>query len=135
GGEAALGLLQAGLAGNPDNIAIGTFAIRNHYAGLLEMILPLAIVAPIPLLRLLPRGSLTGAILFACFSWAAAAVILAGIISSLSRMGFIATVFTLVFLAWIGALRRGAWRRKVWFTIASLVGLLVLVVLLPPGRL
>jgi O-antigen ligase len=132
--EATLGLLQAGIAGNRDDIAIGTFAIRNHYAGLLEIILPLAILVPILLLRSTQRSA-TGAIFFACFSWAAAALILMAIISSLSRMGFIATISSLALLAWAPNLRRRAWRRNAGLTIVILGGALALVLLLSPARL
>ena len=42
--EAVIGLLQTDAS--PDNIATGTFMIRNHYAGFLAMIVPFAAAIP-----------------------------------------------------------------------------------------
>jgi O-antigen ligase len=135
--EAALGLLQVAFSVNGDDSAIGTFAIRNHYAGLLEMILPFAVVVPFTLLRSIPSPHrfAPGPFLFAGVSWAAAALILVGIIASLSRMGFIAAVSSLALLALIATVRRRAWPLNAAVTISILAGTLAVVVFLSPAHL
>jgi len=88
--EAILGLVQfyTGAAGGTG--AHGTFANRDHFAGLLEMALPFGAMYGLAVLR---RGrtrfrSPLGPALVASGAFAAAALILVGAVHSLSRMGF-----------------------------------------------
>jgi len=97
--EAAWGAFQY----SPDSAAHGTYVSRNHFAGLLELSLPFAIVYPIATLRKLRGQSFRQAILIS-ISLGAAALMLLGIMLSLSRTGFIASACSL-FVA--GALALG----------------------------
>jgi len=94
--EAVLGLAQAGLGGNGCGSSTGTYANRNHFAGLLEMCLPPAVMGAVALYagsgprarRRKPlRPALAASGLLVC-----AAVMLAAVVNSLSRMGFISTL-------------------------------------------
>lgn len=103
--ESVLGLLQfyarrrgsgvAGLAGL-SNVVTGTYANRNHFAGLLEMAFPLAVLCAVASWRkrrpaATQAGSLKPA-LAAIGLLSVAACLLVGISLSLSRMAFIATL-------------------------------------------
>jgi len=138
--EAALGLCQ-NFGGGVDQVRWGTYVNHNHYAGFLEMALPFAVVYPVALWRR-PRGHSTVApALAACGVWAMAGLILAGIVHSFSRMGFIATIcsfFVMGTLA-LGA-RQLSWaarsRRRQVVTV-GVVGTLALAgfLFLPPDKL
>ena len=100
--QGAWGLAQY-LGGGPDGYAHGTYPVRNHFAGFLEMSLPFALASPLSVLwRAFRHGRLspTSAVK-ACAGFASAALVFLGIICSLSRMGFLATMCS---LAWMGAL-------------------------------
>ena len=104
-GEGVLGVVQVSQQSIEGTVAVGTFAVRNHYSGFLEMILPLAVAYPLALLtRKNPRGRdmPLGAILLACAGFACAALILVGILDSVSRMGFLACILGLVVVALVG---------------------------------
>jgi len=118
--EAGLGLWQ-NLGRTGEAAQWGTYVNHNHYAGFLEMALPFAVMYPVALLR---RARLRGnpslaPSLAACGVWGLAAVMLAGIANSLSRMGFIATLGsalvmgTLAFgnrpLGWLKSSRKRRW--------------------------
>jgi O-antigen ligase len=136
--EGALGLLQSIFDPSaPDSIAIGTYAIRNHYAGLLEMVLPFAALFPLHLLQNSDRREGLGLprAFLACLSLAAAAVMLSGAVFSLSRMGTIAAVSSLVFVAVLAAVRRKAWFRNAFAFLAAVCAALVLIALLAPAQL
>ena len=94
--EAILGFIQAA-NGAADTSAVATFANRDHYAGLLEMVLPFAATIPVAILqRDRSRHSSPAApAIKACIFLAIAATLLVGIIYSLSRMGFIASLAAL----------------------------------------
>jgi len=86
--EALIGFLQAYGQGGAQ--ATGTYNSRDHYAGLLEMVLPFAAMYAVAILR---RGQRPGglsaiAALQACGMMVAAALLLAGIVFAISRMGF-----------------------------------------------
>ena len=134
--EAALGLAQSAL-GESSAIANGTFVNRNHFAGCLEMALPFAVMYPIAILFQSPdREGFRGPSVFkACLSLTLATVILLGIIYSLSRMGFIAALFSL-FIMGVTGLGGGISRRKKWIAL-GLVGLFILwvFIFLPPNQL
>ncbi len=98
---------------------------RSHFAGLLEMALPFAVIYPAAIIRRSrSRGLPAGAALIACVMLALATLIFLGILYSFSRMGFVASLCSLFVL---GATALGAWlpARKKW---AGLVFAAVLVV-------
>ena len=121
----------------------GTYVNHNHYAGFLEMALPFAVMYPVALLRRARRrGNLSLApSLAACGVWGLAALIVAGIVHSLSRMGFIATLGsmlvmgTLAFgnspLDWLQSSRKRRWGAAGMLAMA----LLACFALLPSERL
>jgi O-antigen ligase len=140
--EAGLGLCQ-NFGGGVDQVRWGTYANHNHYAGFLEMALPFAVVYPVVLWRRTrSRGySPVAPALAACGVWALAGLMLAGIVFSFSRMGFIATLSSLFVM---GALAFGT--RQLSWVARSLkrqtitVGLVTALVLasfvfLPPDKL
>jgi O-antigen ligase len=113
--EAVLGIVQA-LGGQ---VASGTYVNRDHYAGLLEMALPFSLAYPVAVWRRLDtrrefplRPAL---MMMVCFG--AAVAILIGILSSLSRTGFIAPLFSVLVMGIV------AWRGNRWRS-AGLVALL-----------
>lgn len=89
--ESIIGLLQ--VASDPQSVATGTFLIRNHYAGFLEMVLPFA--------ALLPFAGRRSAWL-AVLGTGLTVLLFSGIVSSLSRMGFIASITSLGVVAFLG---------------------------------
>jgi O-antigen ligase len=97
--EAVLGLWQARVGGG-ETPAHGTYVNRNHFAGLLEMCLPFALAAGFEILarHRAWRERAAGPALAACAMFASAAVILAGIVCSFSRMGFVAALFALLLM-------------------------------------
>ena len=145
----AIGALEAGLGlcqyfgGTGEQVRWGTYANHNHYAGFLEMALPFAVVYPVALLRRArSRGHspLTPA-LAACGVWALAGLMFAGIVHSFSRMGFIATLFSLFVMGTLAfGTRQLSWvasSRKRQGGAVGLVAALVLAgfVFLPPDKL
>ena len=136
--EAALGLLQASDP-KPEIVATGTFAIRNHYAGFLEMVLPFAVIYGLAVLSRQLRGgrghitSMTS-VLAACVGFVAAGLMLMGILASQSRMGFLSTAGSCAFIG-VAALRRGrSWRRMRPALAAGIVIAVLAVFLLPSSR-
>ena len=83
--EAAVGLSQS-FTGPSGSFAHGTYPIKNHFAGLLEMALPFAIMWPIA------AALRSGGLPLACFGAVVAITLLLGIALSFSRMGIVATV-------------------------------------------
>jgi len=120
--ESVLGLLQfrAMLAGNSETSgASGTYVNRDHFAGLLEMAFPLAVLWAIALWRKskVQGGSSAKMGLVAIGLLGVGACMLTGIGFSLSRMGFIATLgatvlisVTLLVSRKSQAVRRSGWR-------------------------
>jgi O-antigen ligase len=132
--EAILGMAQ--VAGHPDLSATGTYSIRNHYAGLLEMVLPLAGAYPAAVLtsrssqRLRMRRSL-----LAIVSFMAAATIATGIIDSMSRMGLVASIGALLVGAILAPGLHGSGPKR-WVLSAGIGTAVVLAfALLMPSRL
>jgi O-antigen ligase len=140
--EAGLGLWQY-FGATGEQPRWGTYANHNHYAGFLEMALPFAVMYPVAMLRrarsrwhssLAPPLAASGV-------WALAVLMFSGIIFSLSRMGFIATLSSLFVM---GTLLLGtaqlSWvirsPRRRWVGV-GMVAALVLAgfVFLPPDRL
>ncbi len=102
--ESVLGIAQA-IGGQT---ASGTYSNRDHYAGLLEMVLPFALAFPVALWRGLDtrREFPVRPAIAMCVGFAAAALILVGGLSSLSRAGFIAPLFAILVMGIV------AWRGK-----------------------
>lgn len=94
--EAVLGFYQAVAEGGL-TFATGTYANRDHFAGLLEIALPFAALYPVAILQREKRRHESPArpALLACVLIAIAVILLVGIIFSLSRMGFIVALASL----------------------------------------
>lgn len=96
--EALLGVAQWASGATVASGASGTYASRDHYVGLLEMVLPFAALYPVVILRSeetryeVPAGAAMKAAGVA----GAGALILGGILFSLSRMGFVCALVALV---------------------------------------
>ncbi|HSP69139.1 MAG TPA: O-antigen ligase family protein, partial [Bryobacteraceae bacterium] len=117
--EAALGLAQIA----PNSPAHGTYGNRNHFAGLLEMVLPVTVA-----LGLAVRGFAGIGVL--CFG----TLIFLGILYSLSKMGFVAALGGLFIMAALGAGVRLPPRTR-WFAVAGLAAVILLaLVFLPPDQ-
>lgn len=133
--EGALGIYQVYGEGG-EGLARGTYANRDHYAGLLELVLPFAVLYPVAIVQRDRNRfeSPAGPALKACGSLAAAALILMGIVHSLSRMGFLATLASLFVAGSIMLSLRGApvepsikitaWRRWLPTVVVALIVLL-----------
>ena len=91
--EGALGFYQSYAEGG-QGYASGTYINRDHYSGLLELILPFAIFYALSIYQRgnSRDGSPAGPALQACLVLVFGALMLIGIIHSLSRMGFLATL-------------------------------------------
>lgn len=89
--EAGLGFYQAYADAAKFAHARGTYDSYDHYAGLLEMILPFALIYPAAILQRDRRRheAPAGPALKACAVLLVAALLLVGIVHSLSRMGFL----------------------------------------------
>jgi len=145
----AIGALEAGLGlwqyfgGTGEQVRWGTYANHNHYAGFLEMALPFAVMYPVVMLRRTRsrwRSPLAPS-LAACGVWALAGVMFLGIVYSLSRMGFIAALFSLFVMGLLAfGARQLGWvtksRKRRW-SAAGMVAALVLAgfIFLPPDKL
>jgi O-antigen ligase len=101
--EAGLGLAQ--YFGGASS-ATGTYVNHNHYAGLLEIALPLAVMQTAVVLRrqhLERSGSIPWALL-ACLPIAGSALIFLGLIYSFSRMGLLVAIASIAILTVLGVL-------------------------------
>lgn len=128
--EAGLGLVQSYT--EEGVVARGTYINRNHFAGFLEIALPFAVMQAVAIVR---RGqnrkeSPAGPALRACGMLALAALILVGVLQSLSRMGFCATLIALFTL---GVLSFGnekriwrRWRPAALLAVLALLGFVFL---------
>ncbi len=134
--EGVLGLVQV-YTGEGQGLARGTYVNRNHYAGLLALALPFALMHGLAIFRRGRKGEdrpIMPAVL-ACLLLGTAAVLLLGILLSLSRMGLLATLASLFVM---GALALGVgrlgWRR--WLPVSAVGALVVsLFLLLPTDQL
>ncbi len=111
--EAALGLFQY-YAG--DGTVRGTYVSRDHYSGLLEMTMALAVAWGVEKLRRRREGEPEmGLILGACALFGAAAAMLLAVIHSLSRMGFIAALGGLFAMGALAVMTapRASWKRRI----------------------
>ena len=135
--EAAFGMAQVS-AGWPNAEGTGTYTNRDHFSGMLEMILPLAIMFGWAILRR-NRDSFEQSIwpaIQVCVVWAAAALMLVAIVYSMSRMGFFVALCSLFVT---GALSFGPRLPSRNFRTVSLTmlafGSLALFIFLPPDQL
>ena len=135
--EAAYGLLLFFQGAELQHSAHGTYINRNHFAGLLEMALPFAIMYAVAIARDGRAQSRRPALaaLRACVLFAVAALILVGIIYSYSRMGFVACLLSL-FLMGLLALN-GRVPSKVKWAVGAAFAVLALgaFIFLPPDPL
>jgi O-antigen ligase len=131
--EAVLGFWQN--AGGEE--AEGTYVNRNHFAGLLEMVLPLALAYGFALLRKRRSNRIAAGrrVIQAAVVLIAAGAIFGGLLCSLSKMGFVAGLGGLsAMAALIAAGRLHGWKRGV--ALAGVVALvLFLLVFLPSDEL
>ena len=107
--------------GSPQPL-VGTYFNKNHFAGLLEMVLPFCVMyAVVVLNRGRQRGGMTASdAMQACGLFASATAILVAIIFSLSKGGFLSTVASLATMSLLGfAARLSGWRR--WSSVGGLV--------------
>src|ERR1700733_2237172 len=132
--EAIVGLVQSTSAADAVS---GTYANKNHFAGLLEMVLPIAVACGLALIT--GRRSLSSSPASRAFAGGAvlvlAAVIIVGLVASLSKMGYVAGLSGLLVM---GALALGialrGWRR--WLAVAGLAAVFVFgLVFLPSDEL
>jgi O-antigen ligase len=135
--EALVGLVQV-YAGWPNAEATGTYTNRDHFSGLLEMVLPFGVVCGWSFLQR-RRESFDRSVwpaITVCAIWTTSAVLLMAIVYSLSRMGFFVTLCSLFI---VGALSFGPRLPSQNFRVISLtllaVGTLALFVFLPPDQL
>ncbi len=115
--EAALGIM----AMNAETGAHGTYVNRNHFAGLLEMSLPFAVVGAF-------RDK---------WLWIPAGIIFAGIVCSYSRGGFLTTLCVLCLMGILSLnVKRGTLNVQRWIKwvapVPILAGALFLFLYLPP---
>ena len=125
--EAALGFAQNAAQNPGESLAVGTYVNRNHFAGLLEMILPIAIACAITLLlgrsRRVPipiQRAAAGVVLLL------AVVMLIAIVYSGSKMGFTACLGGLFCMAAVASLATIKGRKRWWGL--ALLGVLFLAV-------
>jgi O-antigen ligase len=135
--EAAIGMFQV-FAGWPSGEASGTYTNRDHFAGFLEMVFPIAALYGLAILRRRKARFDSPALpaLAACGIWTLAALLLLAIIYSLSRMGFLAALCVLFIIAVLGISPRLPSRVWRWSSL-GLIGAVLLLVLIffPPDRL
>ncbi len=121
------------------NVVTGTYANRNHFAGLLEMAFPLAVLYAVASWRkpAAPQVGSLKAALAAIGLLSVAACLLMGISFSLSRMAFIATLAaaTLTALTLLAPHQRHPAPIRRWRWLASPALLVLLLVSLPSREL
>jgi O-antigen ligase/tetratricopeptide (TPR) repeat protein len=131
--EAAWGLAQRG---GRDPVS-GTYANRDHFSGLLEMVLPFALIGATAVLhRGRKRGVLTiPLVICASGLFAAALTMFVAIAFSLSKMGFLSMLGSLGIMGILGLAFRMSGPKR-WAASLALASALVLVlVFLPPNEL
>jgi O-antigen ligase len=94
--QAGIGMFQV-LAGQPSAETSGTYTSRDHFCGLLEMVLPLTVAYGLVLLRRRTGrfATPTSAAIAAACMWAISALLLLAIICSSSAIGFLAALCSL----------------------------------------
>lgn len=111
--QAVIGLLQA-YGRSPSAGATGTYTNRDHFAGFLEMLLPITAIRGLAILRHPKTRSELSAFpaLAACAWWAISALLLLGIVYSFSRTGFLVALCVLFFVAALSVGPRLPWRMR-----------------------
>lgn len=133
--QASWGVSQS-LAESGDNWAHGNYPIRNHYAGLLEMLLPLALAYGAKGLRARGRGdhiSPAGALQIVV-GFGIAALTLAGLVNSLSRMGLISAAASLTLMGML-ALARVRGKKKWPAIVSAAIAVALIAILVAPAQL
>ena len=143
-GEAALGMVQffgAVGAGRGEAAARGTYVNRDHFAGLLEMGLPLAVMCGVGVYQRGKKRFETSGVsaVLACGLFGAGAAMLMAVVFSASRMGFLAALFSLLFIGTVassGAISRRLDARLRWLPVGLIsVAIAVTFVYLPTDEL
>jgi hypothetical protein len=136
--QAVLGIVQCAAGAE---IATGTYVYRNHYAGLLEMSLPFAVMLGVHVLtqnRDHLRSPARPAVQ-ACLCFGAAVAMLVSVIESQSRMGFTASVLGLFVIGALAARSHYSAqgnRRRPWLLVVGAAAMAALAFLaLPSGQL
>jgi O-antigen ligase len=135
--EAAIGMSQV-FSRWPSGEATGTYTNRDHFAGLLEMLLPVAVLHGLAILRRRKKRFHSPALpaIRACALWSVAALLLLAIVYSLSRMGFLVALFVLFLVAAISIAPRRLSRAWRWSSLGLLAAIILLVLIfLPPRQL
>ena len=140
--ESILGLLQFYMlqTGGGEVRVSGTYVNPNHFAGLLEMSFPLAILWAVSVWRkgITRHASSAGPALAAIGLLVVGACLLMGIVFSLSRMGFISTLGATILTTFIllgSQTRRRPGVRLGWRWLTSVALLACLLVFLPTRAL
>lgn len=139
--ESMLGLVQfyvMRVGGSGTSPVTGTYVNRNHFSGLLEMVFPLALLAAVAALR---RGKATKAarpvsrdLLLVGFLGIAACLLFA-VVTSLSRMGFLAILSAILLTAVILLSCKSRDTGRKWRWVIPVFVVLFLLVLLPTQEL
>jgi O-antigen ligase len=125
--EAALGFMQ-----NADGeLVAGTYWNKNHFAGLLEMVLPLAITYAIALFKK-RRAKVT---LAACVVVLSATLMLIALSYSLSKMGFVACLGGLFFMAAVASVVTIKGWKKWWSVVLLVAFFFLMFVFIPPDQM
>jgi len=106
--------VQQFVSGGDQSFAHGTYPVKNHFAGMLEMSLPLAVAFGVVALQKgdSNRPLSTSAAVRAAIGFSAAALMLGGILSSLSRMGMVSCIGSLLVMGILAlSIKRG---KKRW---------------------
>jgi O-antigen ligase len=130
--QAAIGLLQA-FGPLSSGGANGSYTNRDHFAGFLEMVLPITAICGLSILRHPKTRSELSALpaLAACAWWAISALLLLAIVYSFSRMGFLVALSALFFVAVLGLgpqFPSRMWRRSAFALIGAIVLLAPLII-------
>ncbi len=130
--QAIVGLVQVGMGG-PNTLARGGYLNRNHFAGLLEMSFPFAVMGAAASVQrarsasphsVSPQpGGLRWTFL-ACICLGVATLMLIGILYSLSRMGFIACLFSILVMG--SSLLVAGFSRGIRLKVLASLGVLIL---------
>ncbi len=135
--EGGLGMFQ--LAANwPDGFSRGTLVDRDHYAAMLEMLVPFALMAALAVWRRqdLRYSSPMGPAIVSSVLLALSALMLVGIVFSLSRMGFLVVLSTIFVLGVLSVGPRLPSKRSRAISLGVLgVAVVALFIILPPGKL
>lgn len=140
--ESLLGLTQfyfARISGGVAASSTGTYVNRNHFAGLLELVFPIALMWAIAIWRrntTRHRQPLGVAVATAALLTVAACILM-GIVLSLSRMGFISTLVAsgIALLVLLGSSPSDEAPRSKWRWAIPAVALLLIVTVLPTQEL